>query len=279
MPTRTVTHEVDNDFDAYLFDMDGTIYLGNGVLPGVFELMDAIAAAHRKRAFVTNNSTRTRSEYVEKLNRLGIVATEDEVHTSGTLTAAWVKQHHPNAVCFVCGEPPLLDELRRQKVQLSTDPNEINMVISSYDRTFEYWKLQTAFDALRNRPETRFIATHPDLYCPFPGGRGEPDAAAITAAIEACTSRKVELVVGKPNSAMMATALSLLGVPVERAVMVGDRIRTDIAMGIAAGTSTALVLTGDTSLADLDQFDPADLPDYVLECISSLADPLQRALV
>ena len=76
-----------------------------------------------------------------------------------------------------------------------------------------------------------------------------------------------------------ATALSLLEVPVERAIMVGDRIRTDIAMGIAAGTSTALVLTGDTALADLDQFAAPDLPDFVLECISALAEPLQRALV
>lgn len=279
MPTRDVTPEVLEDFDAYLFDMDGTIYLGNRVLPGVFDLMDAIAAANKKRAFVTNNSTRTRGEYVEKLNRLGIAATEDDIHTSGTLTAAWVAQHRPDAVCFVCGEPPLLEEFRRHGIRLSTDPAEITLVISSYDRTFEYWKLQTAFDALRNRPATGFIATHPDLYCPFPGGRGEPDAAAITAAIEACTSRQVDLVVGKPNAAMMTTALSLLDVPVDRAIMIGDRIRTDIAMGIAAGTRTALVLTGDTALAELAQVDNAALPDYVLRHLGALAEPLLRALV
>ncbi|MDR1214793.1 MAG: HAD-IIA family hydrolase [Propionibacteriaceae bacterium] len=274
MPTKEVTAQVTEDYDAYLFDMDGTIYLGSGLLPGVPELMDAIAQAGRKRAFVTNNPTRTRGEYAEKLNRLGLSATEDDVVTSGTLTAAWINQNLPDAVCFVCGEPPLLEELRMRGVKLSKDPGEITLVVSSYDRTFEYWKLQTAFDALRNRPQVRFIATHPDMYCPFPGGRGEPDAAAITAAIEACTSRQCELVIGKPSPTMMTTALSLLGVPVERAVMVGDRIRTDIAMGIAAGTKTALVLTGDTALDELDQFPVAALPDYVLERIDLLAAPL-----
>jgi phosphoglycolate/pyridoxal phosphate phosphatase family enzyme len=276
MATREVTHRVDEAFDAYLFDMDGTIYLGNGLLPGVTELMEAIRAAGRRRAFATNNSTRTRAMYADKLRKLGLDATEDDIVTSSTLTAAWINRHRPGAVCFVLGEEPLLDEFRQAGIRLSKDPAEITLVVSSYDRTFEYWKLQTAFDALRNRPEVGFIATHPDFYCPFPGGRGEPDAAAITAAIEACTLRQVETVIGKPSATMMTTACQIMGVALDRAIMVGDRIRTDVATGLNAGTRTALVLTGDTALWELDQFPDSAMPDYILERIDVLAPPLRK---
>ncbi|MDR0416387.1 MAG: HAD-IIA family hydrolase, partial [Propionibacteriaceae bacterium] len=267
-----VAKAVAETFDAYLFDMDGTVYLGSGALPGAVELMRAIDQAGRRRAFVTNNPTRTRAEYAAKLAGLGIPATPEDVVTSATLTAAWILAHRPDAVCFPVGEAPLHEELSSRGIRLSEDPAEITLVISSYDRTFAYWKLQVAFDALRNRPECGFIATHPDFYCPFPGGRGEPDAAAITAAIEACTRRTCELVVGKPSPTMLTTALELLGgVAPERAVMVGDRLRTDIAMGIAAGARTALVLTGDTALGELGDWPPEAWPDYVLESVGDLA--------
>lgn len=261
-------------YDAYLFDMDGTIYLGDHLLPGVSELMDAITATGRARAFITNNPTRTRRHYAEKLTRLGLPATAEDVVTSGTLTAAWVKEHLPDAVCFVLGEPPLLAELAALDIALSQDPVEITLVISSYDRTFDYRKLQVAFDALRGRPEVGFIATHPDPYCPFPDGRGEPDAAAITAAIEACTGRLCEQIIGKPSPEAITTTLSILAVSPERAIMVGDRLRTDIAMGIAAGTHTALVLSGDSSMADLLDTPRSLHPDLVLERIDLLAAPL-----
>jgi NagD protein len=278
MGTRAVSAAVDSGFDGYLFDMDGTIYLGDGLLPGVPELMAAIQAAGRRRAFVTNNSTRTRDQYVAKLDRFGLAADRSEIVTSSTLTAAWINRNRPGAVCFVLGEEPLLDEFRAAGIRLSRDPAEITLVVSSYDRTFEYWKLQVAFDALRNRPEVGFIATHPDFYCPFPGGRGEPDAAAITAAIEACTQRPCEVVVGKPSATMMTTACAIMGIAVDRALMVGDRIRTDIATGINAGAKTALVLTGDTALEDLAEFPDEAMPDYILERIDLLAEPLREEL-
>lgn len=270
----------DNDFPvpqaftAYLFDMDGTIYLGNQLLPGVNELMAAIESAGARRAFVTNNSTRTRGDYARKLQALGLAATEQEVITSGTLTAAWVRTHLPDAVCHVLGEPPLLAELTAAGVRLSDDPAEITLVIASYDRTLDYRKLQIAFDALRDRPQVGFIATHPDPYCPFPGGRGEPDAAAVIAAIEACTGRTCQQVIGKPSAAAIITALDLLGIAPAQAIMVGDRLRTDVAMGINAGIATALVLGGDTSLEQVRQADPAARPDFILQRIDALAPAL-----
>ena len=272
---HSVAAPVPAAWDAYQFDMDVTDYLGDQLLPGVATVMDALAATRRRRAFITNNTTRTRAEYAAKLRGLGLDAREEEVVTSGTLTAAWLTSHRPGAVCFVLGERPLLDEFTRAGIRLSEDPAEITVVVSSYDRTFEYRKLQIAFDALRDRPEVGFIATHPDPYCPLPGGRGEPDAAAITAAIEACTGRACEQVIGKPSAAAVTTALGLLEVPVERAIVVGDRLRTDIAMGRAAGTATALVLGGDTSLDEVLAAPASARPDYVLQSMDALLSALR----
>lgn len=274
MGTDRVSARVDRTFEAYLFDLDGTVYLGDRLLPGAGELMAAIAAAGRRRAFVTNNSTRTRQMYADKLGRLGLEATADDIVTSGSLTAAWIRRHRPGAVCFVLGEEPLRRELGAAGLELSSDPARITLVVSSFDRGFDYAKLQIAFDALRGRPEVGFIATHPDPYCPLPDGRGQPDAAAVTAAVAACSGRTCQAVIGKPSATMVTTACQLMGVSLERTIVVGDRLATDIAGGLAAGAHTALVLTGDTSLADLAAAGPQSWPDHVLERIDALVPPL-----
>ena len=274
MPTRLPSRHVGEAFQAYVFDMDGTVYLGDALLPGVTELIAALRRTGRRYAFSTNNSTHSRADYAAFLRGLGVPASEDHVVTSGSLTAAWIRRHRPEARCFVLGEAPLLAELTAAGVTLTTDPAEITLVVASFDRTLTYAKLQTAFDALHGRPATGFIATHPDAYCPLPGGNGQPDAAAVTAAIEASTGRACQLVIGKPSAAMMTTACAQLGVPVTEAILVGDRLRTDIAAGLAAGARTAVVLTGETTLADLAEWPEAGLPDYVLERIDLLAEPL-----
>jgi phosphoglycolate/pyridoxal phosphate phosphatase family enzyme len=262
-------------YDAYVFDMDGTIYLGDSLLPGVEELIANIQRAGRKHVFLTNNPTKTREHYADKLSRLGLPTSPDQVVTSATLTAAWLKRTHPDAVCFVLGEQPLMDALISAGIRLSDKPSEITMVIASYDRTLDYRKLQIAFDSLWSRPDVHLIATHPDAYCPFPGGKGEPDAAAITAAIEASTGRTCEEVLGKPSPEALETALRIVGVDMTRALMVGDRLKTDIAMGVAAGAATALVLTGDSTRQDVESTAPDQRPTYVLESIQALSQPLE----
>jgi phosphoglycolate/pyridoxal phosphate phosphatase family enzyme len=262
---------VDALFDAYLLDMDGTVYLGDALLPGVAAFLGRVERSGRRRAFTTNNTTKTRAEYAAKLRGLGLTAEPGDIVTSGSLTAAWIRRHRPGARCFVLGEPPLLAEFAQAGIALTKDPAEVTLVVTSYDRTFAYWKLQTAFDALRGRPEVGFIATHPDAYCPFPGGQGEPDAAAVTAAVAACTGRRCEAVIGKPSAAMAVTACAGLGVAVGRTLLVGDRLATDIAAGRAAGTPTALVLTGDTSLEDLAAAPDDALPDYAVASLDDLA--------
>jgi HAD superfamily hydrolase (TIGR01450 family) len=261
-------------FDAYILDMDGTIYLGDRLLPGSDELLAAVRHTGRRVVFFTNNSTRTPAQYAAKLNGLGLPAVADDVVTSATVTASWLRMHEPHAVCFPIGEEALWAALRAEGIATSTDPGEITTVISSFDRTLDYAKLRIAFTALWRRPQVRFYATHPDAYCPLADGRGDPDAAAVTAAIEASTGRSCERVFGKPSPQPVQVVLERLAVAPARAIVVGDRLRTDIAMGVAAGCATALVLTGDSRREEVAELAPAARPTYVLDSIAGLVRPL-----
>ena len=135
---------------------------------------------------------------------------------------------------------------------MSEDPEEIDIVIASYDRGFEYRKLQIAFDAIWFYKRAMLVTTNPDRYCPFPGGRGEPDAAAIVGAIEACTGTECQVNVGKPDPIMLETIMGLIGLDAEECVMTGDRLYTEIRMAKDAGMPSAVVLTGETTAEDLE---------------------------
>jgi len=258
-------------FDAYVFDLDGTVYLGDELLPGVADLLAAIERSGRRRVFLTNNPTRSREHYAAKLSRLGVRAEPEEVITSATITAAWIARHEPDAACFLLGEQVLADTLLAAGIRLTDRAEDVTLVVASYDRGLTYDKLRTAFTALWRRPQARLIATHPDAYCPLGPGLGEPDAAAVVAAVEASTGRTCEAVLGKPNPEALRTALALVDVRPERAVMIGDRLATDIAMGASAGTATALVLSGDSRREDVAGVAPDRRPTYVLERIDALA--------
>lgn len=257
-------------FDAYVFDLDGTVYLGDALLPGVADLMAAIERSGRQRVFLTNNPTRSRQDYAAKLGRLGVRARPDEVITSATITATWIARHEPDAGCFLLGEQVLADTLLAAGIRLTDRAEDTTLVVASYDRGLTYDKLRTAFTALWRRPQARLIATHPDAFCPLGPGLGEPDAGAVIAAVEASTGRRCEAVLGKPNPDALRTALALVGVRPERAVMVGDRLATDIAMGRAAGTATALVLSGDSTREDVAGVASDRRPTYVLDRIDAL---------
>jgi NagD protein len=231
-------------YDAYIFDLDGTIYLGDALLPGAAEVVAAVRAAGRRTIFLSNNPTRTRQQYAAKLTKLGIPTPVDDIVNSSFVMVQWLLREAPAARLFVVGEQPLQNELLEAGFRLSEQAGEIDIVVASFDRTFVYRKLQVAFDAIRKG--ARLVATNSDRYCPVPGG-GEPDAAAIIAAIEACTGAVCDPIVGKPSPIMVATIVDMLGRPPERCIMVGDRLETDIKMGIAAGMATCLVLTGDAT--------------------------------
>jgi len=238
-------------YKAYFFDLDGTVYLGDEPLPGAAATIQALKDAGALVRYLSNNPTRTSSEYADKLTGLGIPTVAGDVITTIQTTIWWLKNNRPNAVVFPIAERPLIDALQQAGFRISDDASQIDVVIASYDRTFTYAKLQTAFDALWVNKRAILIQTNPDRYCPFPGGRGEPDAAAITAAIEACTGVKCSANMGKPSPLLLQAALDGTGIAFEDCLMTGDRLATDIQMAIDAGIDAAVVFTGETKSSDM----------------------------
>ncbi len=252
-------------YDGYIFDLDGTVYLGNSLLPTAFETISWLRQQGKRTVFLSNNPTQSREAYAAKLTRLGLKTPVSDVINSSFVMVDFLSKRMPGARLFVVGEASLCEELQRAGFILTDNATRVDAVIASFDRTFAYHKLQIAFDAIRNG--ARFFATNADRYCPVPGG-GQPDAAAMIAAIEACTNTQVEAVVGKPSLHMAEAILSLLKIAPEDCVMIGDRLETDVLMGLNAGMSGALTLTGATSETDLAK--SKIRPSYVLYQLANL---------
>jgi NagD protein len=256
---------IDRAFSGYVFDLDGTIYLGDALLPGARHTVETLREMGARVVFLSNKPLETRADYAAKLTHLGIPTSPDEVINSSWVMARWLAQEAPGAALFVIGEQPLLDELREAGFHLTEEPDEIDFVVASFDRTFAYHKLQVAFDAIR--AGARFVATNADRYCPVPEG-GLPDAAATIGAVEGCTGKQVEVVVGKPSPITVRAILDRLELPASECIIIGDRLETDMLMGIEAGMATAVVLTGVTTP---DLLAASDIrPDYVLDRIDEL---------
>lgn len=263
----------DRLYQAYAFDLDGTIYLGDHLLPGARRLVEELRRRGLVVRFLSNNPTKDPEQYADKLARLGLPTPVDEIVNTVVTMTRWLLDNAPGAVVYPISEPPLVRALEKAGIRMSSDPAEIDVVVASYDRTFTYEKLQIAFDAIWYHRRARLVATNPDRFCPFPGGRGEPDCAAIIAAVEACTGVRCEANTGKPDPAMLRAALTGLEVAPADCVMVGDRLSTDIRMALDTGLAAALVLTGETRAEDLKRLPPSDAPELVLDRIDRLLPP------
>lgn len=255
---------------AYIFDMDGTIYLGDHLLPGAARLVTELRDRRIPVRFLSNNPTRDPQMYADMLADLGLPTPVADIANTVVTTTRWLLANHPDAVLFVVGEEPLQRALRDAGFELSDDPARIDIVVASYDRTFEYRKLQIAFDAIWYHKRAFLVQTNPDRFCPFPGGRGEPDCAAITVAIEACTQTTCRASFGKPDPMMARLAIEGLDVSPEEVVMVGDRLQTDMTMARGSGMGTALVLTGEATAADVRALPHDEKPDYVLDRVDRM---------
>ena len=260
----------DRLYQAYAFDLDGTVYLGDHLLPGAKRLVEELRARDLPVRFLSNNPTRDPEQYAEKLGKLGLPTPVEEIVNTVVTMTRWLLGHAPDAVVYPIGEQPLIRAFERAGIRMSSDAAEIDIVVASFDRTFAYEKLQIAFDAIWFHGRARLVATNPDRYCPMPGGRGEPDCAAIIAAIEACTGARCEANAGKPDPAMLHAAFAGLDVDLSSCVMVGDRLTTDIRMALDTGLASALVLTGDTRAEQLDALAPAEHPEFVLDRVDRL---------
>lgn len=253
-------------YAGYIFDLDGTVYLGDSLLPGAAETIAALRDAGSQVMFVTNKPLETRVDYAQKLSRLGVPTDPEEVLTAVESVSAYLREHHPEARILPISEASVAADLSAGGFTVVDDPATADVVLVSFDRTFDYAKLLAAYRAVRLFGAT-IIATNPDRYCPTPDG-GLPDCAAMLAALEACTSARASAVLGKPSKPFAHAALDQLGLEAGEVAMVGDRLDTDMAMANAVGMASVLVLSGATSRADL--LDAETEPDFVLDGISSL---------
>lgn len=276
VPADTMGPIPTSEFAGYILDLDGTMYLGNALLPGALDVVDAIRAADRKLLFLSNNPTHGPEAYVARLGAMGITIGPHEILTTVTTMTDWLLRFHPHATVFPISEKPLKRSLAKAGIRISEDPGQIDIVIASYDRGFDYRKLQIAFDAIHVHKRARLVTTNPDRFCPFPGGRGEPDAAAIVGAIEGCTGVRCEQNVGKPDPFMLEAALARLGLAAAECLLIGDRLTTDIRMANAAGMPSALVLTGETTMEMLTGNPGGDRPDWVLNRIDEIVHRSQE---
>jgi 4-nitrophenyl phosphatase len=251
----------------FILDMDGTFYLGDHLLPGALEFIAVLEKRSIPFLFLTNNSSRHRGQYAEKLRRLGLVNLPDEqIFTSGEATALYLRRERPGARLFVVGTPALEFEFLQHGFEL--DEHHPYAVVLGFDTTLTYNKLWRLCDLVR--AGLPFFATHPDINCPTESGF-MPDIGAMIACVAASTGRQPDVIIGKPYAPIVEALVVKTGFPAERLCMVGDRLYTDIALG-AAGLRTVLVLSGETRLEDLPgaQFQP----DFVMRDLGELADVL-----
>lgn len=254
---------------GFLLDMDGTFYLGDRLLEGALRFIDLLHDQDKKYLFLTNNSSRHRSQYAQKINRLGLPIAEDAVLTSGEATALYLRDQHPRAKIFLVGTPSLEDEFRQYGFTLvHQDPQ---FLVLGFDTTLTYQKLWDLCDFVR--AGVPYIATHPDFNCPTENGF-MPDVGAMIAFVNAATGRIPDLVVGKPNRLIVDAAAIKMSLRVDQLAMIGDRLYTDIALGQTSGITTILVLSGETKLEDVKS--SPYRPDYTFENLAGVADWLEK---
>lgn len=259
-------------FRGFILDLDGTIYRGDQLIPGAESVVRLLRENKKKVVFLSNKPIQTRDEYASKLTRLGIPTRPEEVINSSFVMVHYLKKVAPGARLFVVGETPFIEELKRAGFQMTDESKEIEYVVVAFDRTFDYRKLNIAFQAIKLG--AHFVATNPDRTCPVEG-REIPDCAGMIAAIEAVTGKKVEIVVGKPSPIMIQAALDVMGLRPEDCILIGDRLETDIKMGKDSGIATGIVLTGVTDEKMLEVIKhTAGQPDFVFQSIAHVQNLL-----
>jgi NagD protein len=253
-------------FAGYAFDLDGTLYVDDALLPWAAETISRIRSGGGRVTFVTNKPLETAADYAAKLTRLGVPADPGEVVTSIDALVLYMQVRHPGARVMPIAEPVVFAALAGAGFRVTDDPGATDVVVVAFDRTFNYEKLTAAYRAVRLHGAW-LVATNPDPYCPTSDG-GIPDCAAMLAAVEGCTGVKAEAIVGKPSPHMAQAVLKRLNIAAGSVAMVGDRLATDIAMARSAGLTGVLVLTGASKRDDI-AASPFK-PDYAIESLHGL---------
>lgn len=262
--------------ELFLFDMDGTLYLGDNVYSGAIELMNDLPALGKKYIYLTNNSSRAGSDYITRLRRLGFPCERENVFTSGMATGMYLNQRHPGASVYLAGTKAFYRELLSYGIKLINDENghtdagAADVVVQGFDTELVYEKLDLACHFLRRGAE--FIAANPDWVCPMPNDEVLPDCGSICALLTA-SSGKEPIYIGKPNRNMVDVISAMTGIPNEKICCVGDRLYTDIAVAQNAGAVSVLVLSGETTREMADGAERK--PDYIIADVHELHNLLK----
>ncbi len=228
----------------YLFDMDGTLYLGDQLYPFTTALLEKLKQTGRKYLFMTNNSSKSVEDYIVKLGRLGIPATRQDFITSSQATAYYLKEHFPGKRLYVCGTQSLKRELASEGFPITEAVEDTEVIVMGFDTELTFQKLYDVSYLLLTRAEIPYIATNPDYVCPTEFG-SVPDCGSVCDMIYNATKKR-PIVIGKPSPLMPQLAMQQWGYSREETAVVGDRIYTDVKSGIQAGITGILVLSGET---------------------------------
>lgn len=251
----------------FVFDMDGTIYLGGKVFPFAVELINLLRASGRRILFFTNNASHDPTFYYAKLEKMGFDPREGEVLTSGDVTVAFLNRFRAGRPVYLVGTP----ELERQFKAAGIGFDEhADIVVTSFDTTLTYEKMNIACRQVRGGAE--WLSTHPDFNCPTEDGF-IPDSGAISAFITASTG-KTPTYFGKPYRDAVEMMSEITGVPLSEMAVFGDRLYTDIALGKRNGITAVLTLTGETTAQDVENAEEKDRPDFTVDSL----DDVKKAL-
>lgn len=261
------------DKKLFLFDIDGTIAVGDTLYEGSRELLDYINSIGGKSYYITNNSTRSNKDYVLKFKEtFQLDSTEDQFVTSGFMTIRFLKENFKKDTIFVLGTASFVTELRNQGLTITEQPEDnIACIVVAYDSELSYEKLVRTCQVL-STIDVPFYATNPDLCCPIDFGF-IPDCGAICDMLTASTGKK-PVYLGKPNREVVDLCVEASGFTSEQTLVVGDRLYTDIACGINAGVDTCVVYTGEATPEEV--ANTTYKPDYCFSDIKELLDAVRQ---
>ena len=255
----------------WLLDMDGTIYEENDVYPCTLPFLQAVKDSGGQYVFLTNNSSKSVEDYVEKVNRMGIEADRNNFFTSTQATVQYLKETHPGALVYAQGTRSFVKELRDSGIRVTeADEEGVEVCLVGYDTELTYQKLTTTCHVLKK--DVAYIAANLDFVCPEIGGF-LPDCGSMCIGIRYATGKEPK-VIGKPEPTMIDTACHRFGVEKDRAVLIGDRLYTDIASGNNAGITTICVLSGEATEEDLKTTEFT--PTFVLKDVGEVTKILKE---
>lgn len=255
-----------------MLDMDGTIYNEDRLIPGALEFFRLLQSQGKQYVFMTNNSSKGKISYVEKLNKLGIKAEEKNIASSVNATIRYLNERKPGAKLYLVGTESFKSEMLEEKfeiVPIDYRGEDVDYVVLGFDTELNYEKIRGAcFYVSRNYP---YLATNCDLKCPILDNKFIPDCGAIAKMIELATDR-IPQFLGKPERTMVDAVSKSWGIPIEEIACVGDRLYTDIAVGINAGATSICVLTGEATLEEIENSQYK--PNYCFDSIRELYEAL-----